>query len=479
MRALSTGGAYAGKSGLVAALVAACSCFTPTLASTTIPGGNIINQTWTPAGSPYIVQGDITIPAGAFLTIQAGTTVVFAASDLMVAGVDTARVELTVNGTLTVAGTSASPVAFQAQTGVSAGTWYGIVVNSGATSASISNATIRHGVYGVRSSAAGGLLQLTDSSLQTFSQGGVSILAGAPALSRLSISAAPAGVSISGAASPTLANCFLYGNSTYGVQITSTGSVAINNCTIAGNGTFGVNNSAAAPSATSIFNCIIVNHSGYGVYRASSAIMTVGYSDVWNNATSNFFGVAPGAGVMSANPLLTSASDPHLVAGSVCIDAGDLAHCASPDLFGQSRPVGAACDLGAAEFVPCSGPGIGTHPAGATFFTGSTIALSVAATGSGLTYQWRRNAVDLGNVRGITGATSATLSIPGAGSFDAGTYTVVVSNTCGSVTSNPAVVGVSAPCASDLDDGSGSGNPDGGTDINDLLFFLLHYEAGC
>ncbi len=33
--------------------------------------------------------------------------------------------------------------------------------------------------------------------------------------------------------------------------------------------------------------------------------------------------------------------------------------------------------------------------------------------------------------------------------------------------------------AADLDDGSGTGTPDGGVDINDLLFFLAHYEAGC
>ena len=30
-----------------------------------------------------------------------------------------------------------------------------------------------------------------------------------------------------------------------------------------------------------------------------------------------------------------------------------------------------------------------------------------------------------------------------------------------------------------LDDGSGTGTPDGGVDINDLLFFLAHYESGC
>ncbi len=31
----------------------------------------------------------------------------------------------------------------------------------------------------------------------------------------------------------------------------------------------------------------------------------------------------------------------------------------------------------------------------------------------------------------------------------------------------------------DLDDGSGNGVPDGGVDFNDLLYFLSHYEAGC
>jgi Immunoglobulin domain len=33
--------------------------------------------------------------------------------------------------------------------------------------------------------------------------------------------------------------------------------------------------------------------------------------------------------------------------------------------------------------------------------------------------------------------------------------------------------------AVDLDDGSGSGMPDGGVDVNDLLFFLAHFETGC
>ena len=96
-------------------------------AATTIAGGNIINQTWTTGGSPYIVQGDITVPNGAFLTIEAGVTVQFASSDGQASGQDTGRVELTVQGTLSVNGTAANPVQFQAQSGSSANTWYGQV----------------------------------------------------------------------------------------------------------------------------------------------------------------------------------------------------------------------------------------------------------------------------------------------------------------------------------------------------------------
>jgi hypothetical protein len=33
--------------------------------------------------------------------------------------------------------------------------------------------------------------------------------------------------------------------------------------------------------------------------------------------------------------------------------------------------------------------------------------------------------------------------------------------------------------AADLDNGSGTGTPDGGVDISDLLYFLVHFEAGC
>jgi hypothetical protein len=33
--------------------------------------------------------------------------------------------------------------------------------------------------------------------------------------------------------------------------------------------------------------------------------------------------------------------------------------------------------------------------------------------------------------------------------------------------------------AADVDNGSGLGQPDGGVDINDLIYFLIHFEQGC
>jgi hypothetical protein len=124
-------------------------------ASTPIAGGNVINQVWTPAGSPYIVAGDITIPIGATLTIQPGVDVQFASMDGQGSGLDSTRIEVTVLGTLNATGTAASPITFKAQSGSGAGIWYGIVINAAAAAATISNAVIQNANLGVRNSSLG------------------------------------------------------------------------------------------------------------------------------------------------------------------------------------------------------------------------------------------------------------------------------------------------------------------------------------
>ena len=84
---------------------------------------------------------------------------------------------------------------------------------------------------------------------------------------------------------------------------------------------------------------------------------------------------------------------------------------------------------------------IGTQPAAQTVSLGSPVSLSVAATGKGtLTYQWKKNGV---NVTTGEGATASTYSIPVTATEDSGEYSVVVSNGLGSATSNAATLTVS------------------------------------
>ena len=72
------------------------------------------------------------------------------------------------------------------------------------------------------------------------------------------------------------------------------------------------------------------------------------------------------------------------------------------------------------------------------------VTLTVAATGTGLTYQWRKNGVPLQNGGNISGATSATLTISSLNASDVGIYSVAIFSPAGSTVSANASVNVSA-----------------------------------
>ena len=72
----------------------------PLSTATTIAGGDV-SGTWDAAGSPYLIDGDITIPTGATLTIESGVEVLFQS-----------WYSLTVNGTLIADGTENAPILF-------------------------------------------------------------------------------------------------------------------------------------------------------------------------------------------------------------------------------------------------------------------------------------------------------------------------------------------------------------------------------
>ena len=86
-------------------------------------------------------------------------------------------------------------------------------------------------------------------------------------------------------------------------------------------------------------------------------------------------------------------------------------------------------------------PTITTQPVSQAVTAGQSVTFTVTAAGlPPPAYQWRKNGVNLSNGGRITGATGTTLSISSVQAADAGTYTVVVSNAGGSVTSQAATL---------------------------------------
>ncbi|MBK7579506.1 MAG: DUF4215 domain-containing protein [Myxococcales bacterium] len=314
--------ALASVTALVAVLFASRSA-----SATQVTGGNVVNQTWTPAGSPYIVEGDVTVPAGAYLTIQAGTSVKFKSTDGQAGGLSSTKIELTIKGTLTVSGTTASPVTFEGETGTTAGTWYGIVVEAGATGASISGAVVKHASYGVTSAATGSLLSVVDSTFSTNSYG-IYLNGGSPTLSKVLTTANQYGFYLLAPASPTITEAQAFANTSYGMYANAssgTSTVNIDKSTFDANGSYGIyaTRSSAATLTVNLKNSIVTNHTSYGLYRYTTYVPTVNitYSDLWGNGTNT--NATLGTGSFSCNPLYVSAANRRLTENSPARFAGE------------------------------------------------------------------------------------------------------------------------------------------------------------
>lgn len=148
-----------------------------------------------------------------------------------------------------------------------------------------------------------------------------------------------------------------------------------------------------------------------------------------------------GANANSKNvaPVFVSQTDLHLVAGSnpQLEDSGIPVTGVTTDFDAQTRT--ATPDIGADEVTSsCVAPTITTQPSAATACTGTNATLAVVASGTGLTYQWKKAGVN------VAGATSASYTLNNVTAAEAGSYTVTVSNACGTITSNPVNLTVNA-----------------------------------
>ncbi len=126
---------------------------------------------------------------------------------------------------------------------------------------------------------------------------------------------------------------------------------------------------------------------------------------------------------------------------------------------------------------PCA-PSIIDQPDSLPFTQGSVAAfrVEVAPTLTQPSYQWRHDGLPLANGSRVFGAQSPALIVTNLSTDDLGRYDCLVTSACGSVLSSPAFLG--AACVADVDDGTGTGTPDGGVTIDDLLFYLSVYTLG-
>lgn len=142
------------------------------------------------------------------------------------------------------------------------------------------------------------------------------------------------------------------------------------------------------------------------------------------------------------------------------------------------------------DYTSTTGPSITTHPASQTVTAGQPVTFTVAANGQNLSYQWQRNTVNIPN------ATQASYTLNPTALTDTGAiFRVVVSNSGGSVTSDPATLTVTAnrpptatitlPAAGSLFSGgdtigfSGTGNdPDTGALPTQNLTWYVNYVTG-
>jgi len=96
-------------------------------------------------------------------------------------------------------------------------------------------------------------------------------------------------------------------------------------------------------------------------------------------------------------------------------------------------------------------PQITQQPSSITVTAGQSASLSLTATGSNLTYQWRKGGV------AVTGAIAATYTINSTSTTDAGSYDCIITNSSGSATSTAATLTVNAAPSSGGGGGGGGG----------------------
>jgi hypothetical protein len=230
-----------------------------------------------------------------------------------------------------------------------------------------------------------------------------------------------------------------------------------------------------APASAGSYDCVLTN--SCGSMTTSSVTLNVQSSPevtsnpspqlVCENGAASFSVMGSGSPAPTYQWRRNAINIPGATASTLSIPSALVGDAGSYDCV-LTNACGSATS-GSASLMVNTAPFVTSDPTGATVNEGDPASFSVTATGTGpLSYQWRKNTLDIG------GATSSTFSILATVAGDAGTYDCVITNSCGSRTSAGALltIGVGCPCVADFD-GSG-GTPDAG----DVDSFFVAWLSG-
>ncbi len=338
---------------------------------------------WDLSGSPYLITGQVTVPAGDSLIIQPGVQILFQGN-----------YRFRVNGYLRAVGSESDSIWFMPDSGVSA--WGGLRFtdaspgselaychfshghatgdwpdnSGGGVSLWSTDVTIRHSVF-LHNSAdhhGGGLFcwnanplvedcRFSDNSA-VYDGGAIYLYFSGGTFNRCEISYNNTGyhgaaLCCESAYTPRFFRCLMHhnqaGTQAGGVQA-NLSELILTNCTVASNGTAGWGGGIYL-SYTNLYltNSIVWGNTGYGneIYLDIMGQASVYYSDVPGN-----FG---GTGNLNSNPMFTqpAAGDFRLSAGSPCIDSGTAFLVNNGDTLvalDSTQYSGSAPDMGALEY---------------------------------------------------------------------------------------------------------------------------------
>ena len=282
-------------------------------AAQTVVSGGDVSGLWEATGSPYLIEGEITVPAGDTLSIAPACSIIFQG-----------HYKLVVNGILEAVGTETDSIIFTVADQDSG--WHSIRFISAADSSHLSYCLIEYGrATGDYPDNRGGGIYCNDSNPvishctvrenSAISGGGIACdnnsdarITSCDVSDNSALNSDGGGIHCWNGSDPDVSFCIISGNfSMYygaGVFCGSSSNPTIDRCTISRNsanaGGGGLNSYLSNPV---IINSIVEGNTGSGgVNLYGSGGTSITYSDFYNNSGGNFTGnsIPSGLGVVTA-----------------------------------------------------------------------------------------------------------------------------------------------------------------------------------